>query len=145
MWRNLWMMFFRDNNLSWNMVSAVCSGKVLVMLGWNFDFGALVKANALHIIDTHCVLHRHMLATKTLPQKMAVVLKIVMEYLWNMKDDIFKELYNEKDAELDVLLYHSNVQWLSREKVLNRVCNAYGISPVFSRAPTLSCKLLWKL
>jgi hypothetical protein len=38
--------------------------------------GALVKSDAPHIIVMHCVLHRHALATKTLPQKLAEVLKV---------------------------------------------------------------------
>ena len=71
--------FFKDNNLSWDMVSAVCSDGAPVMLGRKSGFGALVKADAPHIIVTHCILHRHALATKTLPPKLAEVLKIVVE------------------------------------------------------------------
>ena len=96
------------------------------MLGRHSGFGALVKIDAPHIIVTHCVLHRHALATKTLPPKLAEVLQIVVEcvnYVRNsaMKHRIFKELCNEMDSEFEILLYHSNVRWLSREKVLNRV------------------------
>ena len=118
--------FFRDNDLSWNMVSAVCSDGAPVLLRRNSGFEALVKADAPHIIVTHCVLHRHALATKTLPPKLAEVLKIVVEcvnYVRNsaLKHRIFKELRNEMGSEFEVLLYHSNVRWLSRGKVLNRV------------------------
>jgi hypothetical protein len=118
--------FFRDNDLSWNMVSAVCSDGAPAMLGRHSGFGALVKSDAPHIIVTHCVLHRHALATKTLPPKLVEVLKIVVEcvnYVRNsaMKHRIFKELCNEMGSEFEVLLYHSNVRWLSRGKVLNRV------------------------
>ena len=118
--------FFRDNDLSWDMVSAVCSDGAPVMLGQKSGFSALVKADAPHIIVTHCVLHRHALATKTLPPKLAEVLKIVVQcvnYVRNsaLKHRIFKELCNEMGSEFEVLLYHSNVRWLSRGKVLNRV------------------------
>ncbi|XP_077283104.1 protein FAM200C-like [Arctopsyche grandis] len=57
--------FFKDNSISWDMISAVCSDGV--MLGRKSGFGALVKSYAPHIIVTHCILHRHALATKTLP------------------------------------------------------------------------------
>ena len=114
-----------DNDLSWNMVSAVCSDRAPAMLGRQ-GFGALVKSDAPHIIVTHCVLHRHALATETLPPKLAEVLKIVVEcvnYMRNsaMKHCIFKELLKEMGSEFEVLLYHSNVLMLSRGKVLNRV------------------------
>ena len=108
------------------MVSAICSDGAPAMLGRHSGFGALVKIDAPHIIVTHCVLHRHALATKTLPPKLAEVLQIVVEcvnYVRNsaMKHRIFKELCNEMGSEFEILLYHSNVRWLSRGKVLNRV------------------------
>ena len=46
--------FFRDNDLSWDMVSAVCSDGAPVTLGQKSGFNSLVKANAPHIIVTHC-------------------------------------------------------------------------------------------
>lgn len=118
--------FFSDNDLSWDMVSAVCSDGAPVMLGQKSGFLSLVKANAPHVIFTHCILHRYALATKTLPPKLAEVLKIVVEcvnFVRNsaLKHRIFKELCNEMGSEFEVLLYHSNVRWLSRGKVLNRV------------------------
>ena len=96
------------------------------MLGRHPSFGALVKSDAPHIIVMHCVLHSDALATKTLPPKLAEVLKIVVEclnYVRNsaMKHHIFKELCIEMGSEFEVLLYYSNVWWLSRGKVLNRV------------------------
>ena len=47
----------------------------------------------------------------------------MLNYVRNsaMKHGVFKELCNEMGSECEVILYHSNVQWLSREKVLNRV------------------------
>ncbi|XP_077306292.1 protein FAM200C-like [Lithobates pipiens] len=79
--------FFEDNNFSWDMVSAVCSDGAPAMLGRKSGFGALVKADAPHIIVTHCSLHRH------------VVLKIVVEcvnYVRNsaLRHRIFRELYD---------------------------------------------------
>ena len=36
-----------------------------------------------------------------------------------LKHNIFKKLWYEIRSEFEVLLYHSNVRWLSRGKVLN--------------------------
>ncbi|XP_063844736.1 protein FAM200C-like [Scylla paramamosain] len=84
-----------------------------VMLGQNSAFGALVKADAPHIIVTHCVLHRHALATKNLPPKLAEVLKIVVDcvkYVRNsaLKHRIFKELCNEMGSEFEQQHCHAD-------------------------------------
>ncbi|KAF2350691.1 hypothetical protein FHG87_018554 [Trinorchestia longiramus] len=117
--------FFKDNSLSWYMVSTVCSDRVPVTLGRKSGFGAVGKADALHIIVTHCILHRHALATKTLPPKLAEVLKIVdcVNYMLSsaLRHRIFSELCKEMGSEFEVLLYHSNIRWLSQGQVLNRV------------------------
>ncbi|KAF2365031.1 hypothetical protein FHG87_004211 [Trinorchestia longiramus] len=115
--------FLKDNSLSWNMVSAVCSP---VMLGRKSGFGALVKVDAPHIIVTHCILHRHALATKTLSPKLAKELNIIVECINHVRTSalrhrIFSEPCKEMGSEFKVLLYHSNIRWLSRELVLNRV------------------------
>ena len=73
--------FFRGNNLLRDMVCAICSDGAPAMLGQKSGFGALVKADAPHITVTHCLLHRHALATKTFPPKLAEVLTIVMEHV----------------------------------------------------------------
>ncbi|KAF2366001.1 protein of unknown function DUF4371 [Trinorchestia longiramus] len=117
---------FRDNSLSWDMVSAVCSDGAPVMLGRKSGFGALVEANAPHIIVLLCIRHRHALATKTLPLKLVKVLKIVVECVNYVRISalrycIFSELCKETGSEFEVLLYHSNIRWLSRGQMLNRV------------------------
>ncbi|KAF2360771.1 hypothetical protein FHG87_008473 [Trinorchestia longiramus] len=117
--------FFKDNSLSWDLVSAVCSDRIPVMLGRKSGFGAVVKADAPHVIVTHCILHRHALAIKMWPPKLAEVLKIVdcVNYMQSsaLRHRIFSELYKEMGSEFEVLLYHSNIRWLSRGQVLNRV------------------------
>ncbi|KAF2352838.1 protein of unknown function DUF4371 [Trinorchestia longiramus] len=121
--------FFKDNSLSRDMVSAVCSDGAPVMLGRKPGFGAVVKADAPHIV-TYCILYRHALATKTLPPKLAEVLKIVVEcvnYVQTsaLRQRIFSKLCKEMGSEFEVLLYHSNIRRLFREQVvlLPCVCN----------------------
>ncbi|GAA6095268.1 protein ZBED8 [Tachysurus ichikawai] len=79
------------------------------MLGRKSGFGALVKADAPHIIVTHCILHRHALATKTLSPTLAEVLKIVVEcvnYVRNsaLRHRIFSELCKEMGSEFEFIL-----------------------------------------
>ena len=61
-------------------------------------------------------------------QKPSLILKIkiVVEYVNYVQNNaikqrIFKELCNEISCVFEVLLYYSNVWWLSRGKMLNRV------------------------
>ncbi|KAF2345244.1 hypothetical protein FHG87_024000 [Trinorchestia longiramus] len=118
--------FFKNNSFSCDMVFAVSADRAPVMLGRKSGFSAVVKTDAPHIIVTHCILHRHALATKTLPPKVAEVLKIVVESVNHirtsaLKQSIFSELCKEMGSEFKVLLYHSNIRWLPRKQVLNRV------------------------
>ena len=71
-------------------------------------------------------MHRHALATKTFTPKLEEVLKIVVEYVNYVRNNamkyrIFKKLCNEMSFEFKVLLYYSNVWWLSPGKMLNQV------------------------
>ncbi|KAF2352180.1 hypothetical protein FHG87_017065 [Trinorchestia longiramus] len=126
--------FFKDNSLSWDMVSTVCSDRVPVTLGRKSGFGAVVKADAPHIVVTHCILHRHALATKTLPPNRAEILKIedCVNYMQSsaLRHRIFSELCKEMDSEFEVLLYHSNIRWLPGTGAESRFCRACGIRPV---------------
>ena len=118
------------------------------MLERNSGFDTLLKFNAPHITVTHCLVHRHALATKTFTPKLTEVLKIVVEYanyVRNnaMKQRIFKDLCNEINSVFEMLLYYSNVWWLSYDMKNAEPCFylACGISHVIARAPTSSCRL----
>lgn len=142
--------FFRKNGLSWDMVSVIWLNAGPAMLERNSGFGALVKATAPHIIVVHCILHRRALVKKFLPPKLAKVLKIVVgcgNYARNsaLKHRIFKQLCVEMGSDLEVLLYHSNIQQFSRV-ILGKgaescFCHACGVIPVFARAVKFSYKL----
>ncbi|XP_013781361.1 protein ZBED8-like [Limulus polyphemus] len=60
--------FFEKNDLTWDIVGSICTDGAPAMMGVRSGFTALVKQKAPHVITTHCVLHRHALAAKTLPE-----------------------------------------------------------------------------
>ena len=108
------------------MVSAVCTDGAPAMIRCNSGLRGLIKGDAPHITITHCMLHRHALLSKTLPSSPADVLKIVVETVNCVKGRllhhrIFMQLCKQMNSEFKVLLYHSEVRWLSRGKVMNRV------------------------
>jgi hypothetical protein len=50
------------------------------MLANTSGFATLVKKEAPHFVATHCFLHRHALATKTLPTTLKEVLSTVISH-----------------------------------------------------------------
>ena len=69
----------RDNDIFWNMVSAVYPDGVPVIIGKKSGFSLLVKANESHNIATLCVMQGHVLATKKFPPIFTVVSKLIAE------------------------------------------------------------------
>ena len=73
----------------------------------------------------HCMLHRYTLACKTLPPKLRLVLDDV--HMMNtikstsLKTRLFSQLCQELGSDHEALLYHTEVRWLSRRKVIRRV------------------------
>ena len=66
------------------------------------------------------------LVTKTLPQEFQDMMKSVVSVVNFVKTSasnsrLFSKLCSELDASNNVLLFHTDVRWLSRSKVLTRV------------------------
>ena len=115
--------FVQRNNLTWNHVGSLCTDGASSMLVRFYNAG---KKRAPHIISTHCVLHRHALASKILPEYLKIVLKKVTKCVNFIRARafnhcLFKEFCNKMGPEHTVLLYHTEVRWLSRGHILSRV------------------------
>ena len=96
------------------------------MLGNKSGFTSLVKADAPHVHVTHCMLHRHALAAKTLPQSLKDVMSTSVEVVNFIRaratnHRLFKELCKEIGSDHEILLYHTEVRWLSRGQVFSRL------------------------
>jgi len=96
------------------------------MVGSIKGFITFAKNKNPNITSTHCFLHRESLISKTLP----ITLKPILDQVVNMvnyiksrplKTRLFKKMCASMDAQHENLLLHSEVRWLSRDKVLNRV------------------------
>jgi hypothetical protein len=96
------------------------------MLGNTSGFPTSVKQEVPHVVVTHCFLHRHTLATKALPITLKAVLPIdlkVINFIRSRYQNsrIFKTLCQETGAQYEVLLYHTEIRWLSSGQVLKRL------------------------
>ena len=67
--------FFAKQDFNWKRnIGNLCADGAPSMLGKTSGFATLVKKEAPQIIVTHCFLHRHALASKTLPSNLQEIL-----------------------------------------------------------------------
>lgn len=119
--------FFTENQFDWtSRISSICTGGAPSMLGNKSGFSALVKKEVPDIVTTHCILHRQALACKTLPPTLKSVLSTAVQVVNFIRSHalnhcLFKLFCQEVVSEHEVLLYHTEVRWLSRGRILSRL------------------------
>ena len=93
------------------------------MLGHRSGFAALLKIVVPDIISVHCVLHCYAFASKTLPEVLKEVLLTAVKAVNFIRIRAFQyRLFCEEEkATNSFLLLPTEVIWLSRRRVLNRV------------------------
>ncbi|KAF2346143.1 Zinc finger BED-type, partial [Trinorchestia longiramus] len=118
--------FFNKNGLDWNSVQQVSVDGAPAMMGGHRGLRGLIQAVNPEISVDHCIIHRYSLGSKSLPGNLKLVLEDVLKIVNFIKSRdvnsrIFKELCKEMGEKYEVLLYHNDVRWLSRGKVIHRV------------------------
>ena len=96
------------------------------MMGGQRGFKGFVKRENPSIQVDHCAIHRYSLASKTLPASLKAVFDDVVKIVNFIKSKdlnsrLFKQFCNEMGQCYEVLLYHTEVRWLSRGRVVSRV------------------------
>ncbi|XP_042208670.1 protein ZBED8-like [Homarus americanus] len=138
--------FFAKQNFDWKKnLGTLCTDGAPAMLGNTSGFAALVKKEAPQVIVTHCFLHRHALASKILPAILKEVLSTGVKVVNFIRaravnHRVFKRFCQEMGAEYEVLLYHTEVRWLSRGQILKCLIELRAeVSLLFERKrkPTL--------
>ena len=67
--------FFVKQDFNWKRnIGSLCADGEPAILGKTSEFASVVKKEAPHIIVTHCLLHRHALASKTLSTTLKEIL-----------------------------------------------------------------------
>ncbi|XP_069476392.1 general transcription factor II-I repeat domain-containing protein 2-like [Ambystoma mexicanum] len=118
-------MFIKDINMPLQKLVAVTTDGAAVMIGRNIGFVALCRRDPdfPEFRSYHCIIHQQSLCSKVLSYQhvMTVVLKIVNSIsARSLQNRLFKSLLDEMDAQYGFLLFHTEVRWLSRGKVLQR-------------------------
>ena len=117
--------FFQSENLEWENLVGCCTDGAPSMLGCHSGFQALVKRKAPKSKGVHCMLHRQVLASKTLHNALQKVLDEIIQIVNFIKagalnSRIFKKLCMDLDSEHLVLLYHTQTKLLSKGNATRR-------------------------
>lgn len=118
--------FFVEHQLLWDNCLAVCTDGAPAMIGSRIGFCAKVKERNPDVVLIHCFLHRENLATRDMQPDLHQVLKDVIQIInfikaRAMNSRIFRLMCEEMGSDHQNLLYHSDIRWLSRGKILARV------------------------
>ncbi|KRZ14060.1 Protein ZBED8 [Trichinella zimbabwensis] len=118
--------FFEVNGLMWEKLVGVCTDGAPAMLGSRSGFVKMVKSKNPSIFAMHCVIHRQALVAKTLPDDLREDLNFAVEVVNYVKSSalntrLFAALCESLNADHMVLLYHTEVRWLSKGNMLGRI------------------------
>ncbi|KAI4816686.1 hypothetical protein KUCAC02_009002 [Chaenocephalus aceratus] len=116
----------KELKLEWENCIGCCTDGARSMTGCKSGFVAHVRKVVPNVKVTHCIIHREALASKALQQDLGEVLDVVVRVVNLIKkrplqSRLFRELCKEMGAEHEHLLFHCEVRWLSKGKVLQRV------------------------
>ncbi|XP_076352668.1 zinc finger BED domain-containing protein 5-like [Tachypleus tridentatus] len=112
-------------DLTWEKCVGICTDGCPSMIASVKGFVTLVKQSQPNIFITHCFLHREALVAKAIGPELKEVLDMVVKMVNYLKSRPvkcrqFTKLCESMDAEHVTLLFHTEVRWLSRGRVLSR-------------------------
>ncbi|XP_064416286.1 zinc finger BED domain-containing protein 5-like [Latimeria chalumnae] len=119
--------FVQDTGLDWGRCFGICSDGARSMTGRHSGLVTRVQKVAPVAAWNHCMIHRQALAAKKMPQELSDVLSVAVKVVNFIKSQplnsrIFTTLCEDMGANAKHLLLHAEVRWLSRGKVLTRLC-----------------------
>lgn len=118
---------FVEYDLSWKNVVGVCTDGAPAMQGCHRGLVTRIAQVANEsCITTHCLIHREALAAKELSAELKETLNTAIKIVNSIKSQplnsrVFAEICAELGTKHEHLLFHSDVRWLSRGKVLSRL------------------------
>ena len=129
--------FMEENGLRGDTARSLCTDGAPAMMG-AIRIRCAGEKKCPDVIVTHCVLHRHALATKTLPKELGDLMAIAVATVNFIRaralhHRLFQVFCEDIGAAYTYLLYYTEVRWLSRAQVLNRVLQLRQEIEIFLR------------
>ncbi|XP_051989866.1 SCAN domain-containing protein 3-like [Xyrauchen texanus] len=118
--------FFIENELDWRNCKSVCTDGAASITGRVKGFMARIRNKHPEVQWNHCVIHREALASKNISPVLHDVLNDSIKVINFIKSRplnarLFHRLCEDMGAEHTQLLLHTEVCWLSRGRILNRL------------------------
>ena len=117
------MQMFRDREINLTHVVSIATDGAPCMTGIDRGLVARLRAHHPDLIAYHCIIHQMVLCA-SLKEKYSEVMTTVMRLVNFLRASsalqhrLLRSFLTEVNAELDDLLLHNNVRWLSKGKVL---------------------------
>ena len=106
--------FFNKTKWSSSKLVGVCTGGAPAMIGANSTLVSLVKQKNPAIQGMHCMIHKPVLVSKTIPKRLYDHLSVVIKVVNYVKSSalytrLFSKFCKDMDANHTPLLYHSQL------------------------------------
>ena len=116
--------FFAEKSLNWTRCSSICTDAAASMTGTIKSFVTLAKDP--NVKWTHCIIHRAALASKRMSPQLHDILNCSIKVINFIKSRplnsrLFRLFCEKMETEHTQLLLHTEVRWLSRGRILNRL------------------------
>ncbi|XP_067243660.1 general transcription factor II-I repeat domain-containing protein 2B-like [Chanodichthys erythropterus] len=129
------------NELKWEKMAGITTDGAPAMVGRKSGLAAFVSQKVSEcggkVVKYHCILHQEQLCAKSVG--LVDVMRDVVKIVNNIRSKAlshrqFKTLMDEMDAQYVDVLYHQEVRWLSRGKVLRRFFDLRDEIRVFQKS-----------
>uniref|UniRef100_A0A8C4TH09 HAT C-terminal dimerisation domain-containing protein n=1 Tax=Erpetoichthys calabaricus TaxID=27687 RepID=A0A8C4TH09_ERPCA len=118
--------FMAANSIEWSWCIGVCTDGAAAMTGKRTGLWERVRSNVPTATFTHCMIHRESLTSKRMNANLKSIFDQAIKIVNYIKahplnSRLFASLCSNMDFDHEQLLMHTEVRWLSRGKVFNRL------------------------
>ncbi|XP_072380934.1 zinc finger BED domain-containing protein 5-like [Diabrotica undecimpunctata] len=118
--------YIRRNDIEWSKCVDICSDGAAAMVGKIRGAVSRITVVAENASRSHCILHRHSLETKKMPQDLKDVLDGSVKIINHVKSRplqarLLKLTAEDMGMDHFNFLLHTEVGWLSRRTILGRL------------------------